>query len=242
MLYLQLLHMPSAIQCKGIARWLHKISILSKSTGFLELIKRKKQVKLLAEQQKNTVPGWDTCKGIRHWTLCSRDKAGYLQTITLSRADLQRSGTQSSSTRTPTSSLHTQHLSLSYWENAISLPPHPNGEDTLSLTLTHLPRSNSLLDLSALGPHTALQEPLKSSPCFLKACPGVKLQRFLFLCHFPSLLPLLLAPPTLSGHTVRREFGVHEDHCSSRAVSGPPQLKTISKSHFLSSPPWNDFC
>lgn len=97
-----------------------------------------------------------------------------------------------------------------------------------------------------VGPHTALQEALNPSPRFLKACPGVKLQRFLFLCHFPSLLPLPLVPPTLSGHTVSWEVGVHEDHCSNHAISANcsphPQLKTISKSHFLSSPPWNDFC
>lgn len=123
---------------------------------------------------------------------------------------------------------------LSTLVSTVILPLRPHGEDTLSSTL---PRPSSPLELGALGPHTALQEALNSSLYFLKACPGVKLQRFLFLCHFPSLLPLLLASPTFSGHTVSREAGVHEDHCSSRAVSGPPQLKTISKSHFLSSPP-----
>lgn len=34
------------------------------------------------------------------------------------------------------------------------------------------------------------------------------------------------------------ELGAHEDHCSGRAVSAPPpQPGTISKSHFLPSPP-----
>lgn len=115
------------------------------------------------------------------------------------------------------------------------LPPRPHGRDTLSSIFAHFPRPRSPLEPGALGPHTALQEALNSSPHFLKACPGVKLQRFLFLCHFPSLLPLLLAPPTLSGHTVSREVGVHEDHCSSRAVSAPPNLRQFLRA--ISYPP-----
>lgn len=119
--------------------------------------------------------------------------------------------------------------------SAVVLPPRPPGEDTLSPIFTHFPRLSSPLELGALGPHTALQEALNSSPRFLKACPGVKLQRFLFLCHFPSLLLLILAPPTFSGHTVSREVGVHEDHCSSRAVSGPPNSRQFLRA--ISYPP-----
>lgn len=123
-------------------------------------------------------------------------------------------------------------FSLSTLVSTLILLPCPHGEDTLS---SILPRPSSPLELGALGPHTALQEALNSSPHFLKACPGVKLQRFLFLCHFPSLLPLLLAPPTFSGHTVSREAGVHEDHCSSRAVSGPPNSRLFLRA--ISYPP-----
>lgn len=147
------------------------------------------------------------------------------------QADIWRPSTQFSPTWTPTSSLYTQHLFPSLLDLTPSAFPC-KVEDTLSLTLTHNPRFSVPLELSALGPHTALQEALNSSPHFLKACPGVKLQRFLFLCHFSSLLPFPLVPPTLSGHTVSQEVGVHEDHYSSCAASGPPIprqfLRTIS--------------
>lgn len=140
-----------------------------------------------------------------------------------------------SPTCTYTFSLHTHHVFPLYSAQCHYPSLHPHGEDTLSSIFAHFSRPSSPLELGALGPHTALQEALNSSPHFLKACPGVKLQRFLFLCHFPSLLPLLLAPATFSGHTVSREVRVHEDHCSSRAVSGPPSSRQFLRA--ISYPP-----
>lgn len=110
------------------------------------------------------------------------------------------------------------------------------------LNLCPLPQTQQPPWAWCSGPTHSLTRNSELQPSLSQSLPRCKAPAI------PFSLPFSLPPPSppsptniFRPHSEQGDWstwGPLQQSCCFR----PPQLKTISKSHFLSSPPWNDFC
>lgn len=172
-------------------------------------------------------------RSIRHWTPFAPTD------YHAPWADLWGPGIHFLPTCPPTSSPHTHHIFPLYsgqYPYPSPLPPwgrHPE---------LNPPQTQQPPWAWGSGPTHSLTRSSELQPSLPQSLPRCKAPAI------PFSLPFSLPPPSPPSPTnIFRPhseqggwstWGPLQQSCCFR----PPQLKTISKSHFLSSPPWNDFC
>lgn len=135
-------------------------------------------------------------------TICSWDKAGHLQTITHFRQISEGLALSSHPSAHALQAFTPSTYAFPTGLNTISLTPCPNGEDTLSLTLIHFPRSSHSLEL-CFGPTHSLTRSSELQPFLSQSLPRCKAPAI------PFSLPFSLPPPSPPSPT--NIFGPHSE-------------------------------